>query len=255
MSSYTKLKTCHLNVLKSLTSLKTHFKKKKKRKNRKVQHDWILFIVIWALPFFNSSVSKIEKTFERNSVLGWFTAAGCGGEESNPSNLLLYFYHIYSLKKLFSFGPSSPSCVLFFLHKLIQLQRCHLPSMFYPVSSTEPTACEIYPQGFSIRHVKVKSPHCHLAWLNVYHACLHTLTYGQWTRRPPRETFRVSILSTCIHVHGKVSQTSQYSFVTPEVHDGIYVLDHKREKMSSSITWRYCKVSQWLWVISRSMLV
>lgn len=53
------------------------------------------------------------------------------------------------------------------------------------------------PSGSNIRHAKVKSPDCHLAWLNVYQSRLHALTYGLEMWHPWR--LRVCIfISMCV---------------------------------------------------------
>ncbi len=59
-------------------------------------------------------------------------------------------------------------------------QSFMLSSVFYsyPFSSTVCIASKISPRALSIRHAKVKTSYCHLAWLNVNQARLNTLTYG-----------------------------------------------------------------------------
>lgn len=71
-----------------------------------------------------------------------------------------------------------------------------LSSGFYccPLSSTLRIASKIYPWGSSIRHAKVKTPYCHLEWLNVYQARRYTLAYGIGNWHPLRET-----LTECAH--------------------------------------------------------
>ena len=67
----------------------------------------------------------------------------------------------------FSFSVS-PAC----FSLSIADQPFMLSSVFfsYPFSSTVCIASNIPPRGSSIRHAKVKTSYCHLAWLNVYQA-------------------------------------------------------------------------------------
>lgn len=84
-----------------------------------------------------------------------------------------------------------------------------LSSVFYcfPLSSTVCITTKIPPWGSSIRHAKVKMPHCHLEWCNVYQARHYTLAYGIWNWRALRQTSKEYLY---LHQNVCVTVTQQF---------------------------------------------
>lgn len=138
---------------------------------------------------------------------------------------------------------------LFLLYLSLKVDQPFMLSLVfysYPFSSTVCITYQIFPRGLSIRHAKVKTSYCHLAWLNVYQARLYTyisihMESGRDSHWERLERVFAS-LSACM-CYQKVTQIILLSLVTLKVH-GEQTQSFRGGRMSSFITCSRYQVSQ-----------